>query len=111
MQVQHRAQLSASSRCGRIGLQPWPAPWDLKVTSYPACAAGEERSVPTWLGGEIQGHIPDVPAHPRDGEEDVSTRPLLSWRVQGEKNKVASSSGQEKWLSEKGLALTNPEKK
>lgn len=76
-------------------MQPWPAPWDLKVTSYPACAAGEKRSVPTWSGGEVQGHTADVPGHPREGEEGVSTRPLLSWRVQGEKSKVASSTQQQ----------------
>lgn len=88
-------------------MQPWPAPRDLKVTSYPACAAGEKESVPTWLGGEAQGHPPDVRVPPQEGEEGASTQPLLSWRVQGEKSKVASSIQQQarKTLVRKGTCF------
>lgn len=56
-------------------MQPWPAPRDLKVTSYLACAAGEKESVPTWSGGEAQGHPPDVGVPPQEGEEGASTQP------------------------------------
>lgn len=47
-------ELSSLPAAG-IGLQPWLAPGS-EGHLVPACAAGEERSVPTWSGGEVQGH-------------------------------------------------------
>lgn len=83
-------ELSSLPAAG-IGLQPWLAPGS-EGHLVPACAAGEERGL--FPPGRVVRFKDTLPAHPQEGEENVSTRPLLSWRVQGEKSKVASSTQQ-----------------